>query len=457
MRKVLVIDSRRYLHEDLRMQLIVNGTEEQYRITAYSPKDPETLKTYMNGKLFDLVLIEHAELESRCDPSCFGDMKLYGYSVSRDAPVLFDAKGIPFMGCAPKAEDLLRIIGEIYDGKTPEPADNPAAAELSSAPPVPESPPRPAPEASPLRGNMILQTQLKKAEQPYQAMDTAGPPEEKTRCIAVWSAKGGVGKSTIAANLALYLSMIPHGRGLYKVCLVDYNIESGDIRTILGIQGDHLSDMSLWADEIHLQLARGRRPEDITFSQTRIAEYLETSDAKTGLSVLLAPELHEKAQFIETKEIQVMLSNIIRFGGFDFVICDTADNTSDGSFCALEMADLVLMVCTQDITTANRNDSVLRSLKHSGIDTSKFRTVINAAASKRKSGISTAEVEEFFKDYECVGRIRENADIQHANNYSRPLVYKPRHEFRADMEKIVRYILEEPEKKTEKKKKLFGR
>ena len=29
MRKVLVIDSRRYLHEDLRMQLIVNGTEEQ--------------------------------------------------------------------------------------------------------------------------------------------------------------------------------------------------------------------------------------------------------------------------------------------------------------------------------------------------------------------------------------------------------------------------------------------
>ena len=297
MRKVLVIDSRRYLHEDLRMQLIVNGTEEQYRITAYSPKDPETLKTYMNGKLFDLILIEHAELESRCDPSCFGEMKLYGYSVSRDAPVLFDAKGIPFMGCAPKAEDLLRIIGEIYDGKTPEPADNPAAAEPSSAPPVPESPPRPAPEASPLRGNMILQTQLKKAEQPYQAMDTAGPPEEKTRCIAVWSAKGGVGKSTIAANLALYLSMIPHGRGLYKVCLVDYNIESGDIRTILGIQGDHLSDMSLWADEIHLQLARGRRPEDITFSQTRIAEYLETSDAKTGLSVLLAPELHEKAQF----------------------------------------------------------------------------------------------------------------------------------------------------------------
>ena len=457
MRKVLVIDHRRYLHEDLRMQLIVNGTEEQYRITAFNPPDAEALKSYMNGKLFDFVLIEHAELEERCDPSCFGDMKLYGFAVTKDPPVLFDARSIPFMGYAPTAEDLLRIIAEIYDGKTPEAADQQPAKEKASTPPAPKAAQKSVPEPPPLRGNMILETQVRRAEQPYQAADRTDSAAEKTRCIAVWSAKGGVGKSTIAANLALYLSMIPHGRGLYKVCLVDYNIESGDIRTILGIHGEHLSDMSLWAEEIHQQLARGRRPEDITFSQTRIAEYLETSDPKTGLSVLLAPELHEKAQFIETAEIQVMLSNIIRFGGFDFVICDTADNTSDGSFCAIEMADLVLLVCTQDVTTANRNDSTLRSLKRSGIDTSKFRSVLNCAVSKRKPGISTAEVEEFFRDYECIGQIRESADVMRANNYAKPLVYKPHHEFRADMEKIVRYILKDPEETPKKKKGLFGR
>ena len=121
------------------------------------------------------------------------------------------------------------------------------------------------------------------------------------------------------------------------------------------------------------------------------------------------------------------------------------------------MADLVLLVCTQDITTANRNDSTLRSLKRSGIDTSKFRSVLNCVVSKRKPGISAAEVEEFFRDYECIGQIRESADVMRANNYAKPLVYKPHHEFRADMEKIVRYILKDPEETPKKKKGLFGR
>ena len=148
MRKVLVIDHRRYLHEDLRMQLIVNGTEEQYRITAFNPPDAESLKTYMNGKLFDFVLIEHAELEERCDPSCFGDMKLYGFAVTKDPPVLFDARNIPFMGYAPTAEDLLRIIAEIYEGKTPEASDQQPAKETVSTPSAPKADKR-APRADP--------------------------------------------------------------------------------------------------------------------------------------------------------------------------------------------------------------------------------------------------------------------------------------------------------------------
>lgn len=494
MRKVLVVDHRRSFQDNLRMQLIVNGTEDLYRVSAYNPSSPEDLKAYLSGKMFDFVLIEHEELESHCTPDCFGGLKLYGYSVSRETPSRFDSFQIPYMGQAADSGDVLRIIEEIYDGKVPEtvpaldsaekspesgsvsrkipektPVPGPVPAVLPEAPPEkptrPEPPKHTLPQDSirephadpPLRGNLIREKQLRQAEELYERQDSGIPDNSKTRTVTVWSAKGGVGKSTVAANLALYLSMIPHGRGVYRVCLADYNIESGDIRTILGFKGEHLPDMSLWAEEIHQQLSRGRRPENITFSQARIAEYLQPYNPKTGLSVLLAPELHEKAQFIETEEIQVMLDNLIRFGGFDFIICDTADNTSDSSFCALEKADQVLMICTQDVTCANRNDSVLRSLKRSGIDTSKFRIILNSVASRRKSGVSAAEVEEFFNEYECIGRIRENGDVMHANNYSKPLVCKPRNDFREDLEKVVRFLLSGNDKPGKKKKGLFSR
>ena len=222
---------------------------------------------------------------------------------------------------------------------------------------------------------------------------------------------------------------------------MDYNIESGDVRTILGFKGEKLVDMGIWAEDIHQQLLHHANPNDITFTRDQIFRYLEPYHDKTGLYVLLAPQLHENAQFIEANEIKVMLDNIIKFGGFDFVICDTADNTSDSSYCALEASDTVCLVCTQDVTTATRNDSVLRSLKHTGMDMTKFRIIINNVTTKRKAGVSVGEIESYFEGYECIGRIHENSAVLHANNYASPLVLKPNNPFTEDLRNVVLYLL----------------
>ena len=154
-----------------------------------------------------------------------------------------------------------------------------------------------------------------------------------------------------------------------------------------------------------------------------------------------------------------MLDNIIQYGGFDFVVCDTADNTSDSSYYALEKSEMVLLICTQDVTTANRNDSALRSLKLSGMDMSKFKVVVNEVTSRKRSGVSVAEVESHFSEYECIGRVHESSDVIHANNFSKPLVLKPNHEFTNDLRGIIEYILKrkEPTAKRGFWARLFGK
>ncbi|MFR3808696.1 MAG: hypothetical protein ACLTX3_07030 [Lachnospiraceae bacterium] len=42
---------------------------------------------------------------------------------------------------------------------------------------------------------------------------------------------------------------------------------------------------------------------------------------------------------ISEEELKVMMHNLIYNGGFDFVICDTGNNTRDSSYMALMEAD----------------------------------------------------------------------------------------------------------------------
>lgn len=93
----------------------------------------------------------------------------------------------------------------------------------------------------------------------------------KTKVVTVYSAKGGVGKTTIATETASLLSMTSsnHAPGKYRVCIVDYNIDFGDVLTTLDYsqRGRTLID---WAVEIDEMIANGEEPDSIKFTQEEI-------------------------------------------------------------------------------------------------------------------------------------------------------------------------------------------
>ena len=280
-------------------------------------------------------------------------------------------------------------------------------------------------------------------------LSTIKPP---AHVVTAYSAKGGVGKTTVATETAVYLALTGHGRGKYQVCIVDYNIDFGDVRSTLDMDNEG-PDMSLWAMDIRERIAAGENPKDIEYSKDEIYDHLQVMES-TGLYVLCAPNTHEESMDIGQDELEIMLRNIVHNGDFDFVICDTGNNTRDSSFCALEAADNILLITTQDINSAACNKSALETFESIGFDMSKFSLVVNNIMSVKYTGVETKDVEDYFSDYPCVARIRHNADVVRANNMSEPIVLQPNHEMTKELRSIIAFLtgdkdlMPEPEKKS---------
>ena len=293
----------------------------------------------------------------------------------------------------------------------------------------------------------------RRAEREFEEdISSVRPP---AKIISVYAAKGGVGKTTIATELATYLALTAHGRGRYNVCIVDFNIDFGDVRSTLGLDSDSKC-MFEWTLNIAERIERGEDPDRIDYSKKEIYSYLQKVD-KSGLYALCAPVKHEESADIEQEELSVILRNLSESGEFDFIICDTGNNTRDSSIEAYRRADYVLLIATQDATTGICNASLCEALDAYGLSLDKIRVVINNAMPARNTGVDVQEVINYFP-YECIAVIRHDTDIIKANNLSEPIVYNASHPVTKELQKIVGFVTGRKEDVPEPKKKgFFGR
>lgn len=290
-------------------------------------------------------------------------------------------------------------------------------------------------------------------------MGNIQPP---TRVITVYSAKGGVGKTTIACELATYLALTRHGKDNLKVCIADFNIDFGDVIATLPYDPEKVN-MSLWAADIRNRLASGEPPESIRYTEAEITGKWLQRNERDGLYALIAPLTNEDSYEIGETEQQIMLDNLIRNGGFDYVVCDTGNNTRDSSFLCITSADIILLVVTQNVATANSNAGILNTFGTLGIDLDKVRIVINQVKPAKQVSVSAVELEEVFinpntgQPYPCVAQIRDSNDVVSAGNMRDPLVYRSGHDYTRNIGQIASgiigdtFTLEAP-----KKRRLFG-
>jgi pilus assembly protein CpaE len=197
--------------------------------------------------------------------------------------------------------------------------------------------------------------------------------EIKSKIITVFSTKGGVGKTTVAANLAVSLSRMSKK----KVALIDLDLQFGDIAIMLNVSiKNTISDLIKEINQLDGSL---------------MDDYLVTHFS--GVRVLPAPIKPEYAEYITTHHIEKIVK--ILKENYHYIIIDTSANFHETVLSALDMSDKILFISTLDLPTIKNVKSgidVMESLHYSN---DKIKIVLNKAS--EQYGIKYKDFEDTLK------------------------------------------------------------
>jgi len=187
--------------------------------------------------------------------------------------------------------------------------------------------------------------------------------------IAIFSPKGGAGRTTIATNLAVALQRDTGAR----VCLLDANLQFGDVGVLLNLNPKNRSV----ADAVE----NGEPDDDIIDSVV--------IDHSTGIRVLLAPPAPEGADLVTPAYLRKIVERLR--ATHHYVIVDLPSGLSDHSLAVMDLADTILVLTALEITTIKNVRLFLEVAEQLEYSRTKLRLVINRADAAQ--GIRIADVE----------------------------------------------------------------
>lgn len=233
---------------------------------------------------------------------------------------------------------------------------------------------------STIRTLSVFAHELKdKASQSLPSVVAQGPggghsgslrPEGKV--MVVYSAKGGVGCSMLATNIAVGLDTADT-----PTVLVDAALQFGDVAVSLNLQAKNsFIDLASRAEEL-----------DAEFVDEVLLRH------STGLRVLAAPPRPEVADEVTARQVR----NVIQFlkQNFAYVVVDTSSNMDDITLAVLDVADLLITIATPEIPSIKDTRLLFDLLGVLEFPKERIFFVLNKT--DKRSGISSDAVSENLK------------------------------------------------------------
>jgi pilus assembly protein CpaE len=197
-------------------------------------------------------------------------------------------------------------------------------------------------------------------------------PKKQGKLVAFLSAKGGTGTTSLCANIAMCLASEKMDK---KVAVIDLVLPIGSIANIVG-----------YNESLNLVTAALLGPDQQT------AEYFKDHLPHVSgwyFQLLAGSPDPESANRLPVERVGDMLNAILE--SFDIVIVDLGRSLSRISMPIIQKADIIVLIVSTDLATADLTTTVLEYFKIQGVDLQRVFPIQNRAVGLE--GLTKPELE----------------------------------------------------------------
>lgn len=216
--------------------------------------------------------------------------------------------------------------------------------------------------------------------------------------ISVFGAKGGVGRTMVATNLAVALAM----KFQHRVALVDLDLQLGDVALLLDLVPERtIADLAPIIDKLDPELMRG---------------FLSVHSS--GLKVLPAPMRPEEGEKVSANDIRKILEVLART--YDYVVVDTPRQLNDVVVTTLDLSNLVCLVASNQLTCLKSTRVCLGMLKNWRYTNDKVKLIMNQAHNGSSLPMNDAEM---AIDYPIFWKVPYDGNLVASSQWGKPFVH----------------------------------
>jgi len=219
------------------------------------------------------------------------------------------------------------------------------------------------------------------------------------KIYVITSGKGGVGKSTVTANLGASLALMG-----YRVALIDMDIGLRNLDVILGLKNRIIYDIV-----------------DVIRKRCSINEALVQDKKLDNLYLLPAAQREDKLS-VSSEDLKNICFELSRI--FNYILIDSPAGIEHGFKVAVSAAEKAIIVTTPDVTAIRDADKVVQLVTVLGLP--KPWLIINRYQQRlARTGdmLSVEDIIEILR-IDLLGVITENEKVLTSGNYGELVIYE---------------------------------